>query len=395
MVRYRFSTMQTAFLASSDAAEIRAEYRRQAEKYGDSLRIQTGLRAVFPDLETTLLAACIEAFSLEDAAVRKCAFPAGNLCTREALEMASSARAAALHALLLPDHGTVVDIAAGIGGDALAIARHAEGLVCIEADPVHAHMLAHNLSQAGRRNALVLQGTAENWLPLLRHERLAAVFADPARRDGRKRHINPEDYRPSLLLFEGLPSILPILVKIAPGAEPPGDWDIATVAAGTQCPEQLLSRNCGLPSVCALDADGGESWVPRSMPSVQVHEPRYLIEPHAAIIRTGRVADYLREHRAEVIDAHIAYGWSEEPPLPSRWHQSFKLLRVEPFNRKGLRRLVAEMDLGPSTEIKKRGFPETTDELRAQLKLRGTRQGVIIITRREQGHLMMIAERYA
>ena len=393
-MRYRFSTIQTAFLTSGDAAEIRAEYRRQAEKYGDSLRIQTGLRAVFPDLEATLLTACIEAFSLEDAAAQKCAFPAKNLCTREALEMASSARVASLHASLLPDRGTVIDIAAGIGGDALAIARRVERLVCIEADPVHARMLAHNLAEAGQRNAIVLQGKAESWYPRLRRDRIAAVFADPERRDGRKRYVATEHYRPSLQWLNGLPASLPLLVKIAPGAAPPNQWHVATVAAGTQCPEQLLSRNCGLPPVCALDADGGQRWVPSTRPPVNVDEPRYLIEPHAAIIRTGRLADYLREQQAEPIDANIAYGWSEAPPPASRWHQSFRLLRVEPFNRKGLRRLIVEMDLGPSTEIKKRGFPDTTDELRAQLKLRGTKQGVIIITRRGQGHLMMIAERF-
>jgi len=126
---------------------------------------------------------------------------------------------------------------------------------------------------------------------------------------------------------------------------------------------------------------------------VHAGEPRFLIEPHAAIIRTGRVADYLRAHGAEPLDPHIAYGWSSSPPPASVWHRGFRLLRVETFNRKRLRRIAAELDFGPATEIKKRGFPETPEQIRGKLRLRGGRSGVIFITRRGEGHLMMFAER--
>ncbi|MDT8324566.1 MAG: hypothetical protein RRA94_10660, partial [Bacteroidota bacterium] len=351
------------------------------------------LRSVFPDLAPELVAACMEAFSLEDAASEKCAFPAGNLCTREALEMASGAVAAALHASLLPSRGVLCDIAAGVGGDALALARRAEGLLCIEADAVHARMLAHNLAQAGRRNALVLRGSAERWLPLLQTGRLAGVFADPARRRDGRRHVGTQEYRPSLEILAQLPATLPVLVKIAPGADPPPGWSVATVAVGGQCLEQLLSRGCDLPPVAALRAEDGARWIPVSRPAVRVDRPRFLIEAHAAIIRTGHVAEYFREHGAEAIDPHIAYGWSGSQPDSSDWHSSFRLLRVEAFNRKRLRRIAAELDFGPETEIKKRGFPDTPEQIRAQIRLRGKRNGVIFLTRRGERHLMLFAER--
>jgi hypothetical protein len=394
-MRYRFSKAHAAFLLSGRTSEIRAEYRRQAEKYGDSLRIQTGLRAVFPDLAADLIAACMEAFALEEHAAAKCGFPPGNLATREAVEMASGTAAATLHASLLPDRGVLCDVAAGVGGDALALARHAEGIVCIESDPVHARMLAHNLSLASRRNALVLRGSAEYWLPLLKTRRLAGVFADPARRSDKRRHVATGDYRPSLEILDALPTTMPVLVKIAPGADPPPGWNVATVAVGTGCPEQLLSRGCGLPAVAALRAEDGARWIPAPHAPLRIDHPRFLIEPHAAIIRTGHVADYLREHGAEPLDPHIAYGWSATAPPSSPWHRGFRLLRVEPFNRKGLRRISAELDFGPGTEIKKRGFPDTPEQIRAALRLRGKRQGVIIITRRGDGHLMLFAERLA
>ena len=392
-MRFRFTTEQTAFLTSGRAADIRAEYRRQAEKYADSLRIQTRLRSLFPDLAPALLAACIEAFSLEDAAVEKCVFPAGNLVTRTALEMASSAPVAALHASLFENPSQLLDIAAGVGGDAIALSARAGQLTCIEADPAHARMLAFNLGKARRRNSIVLRGTAERWLPLLRLHALTGVFADPMRRDDTQRHTDTDAYRPSLRIFDDLPSSLPVVVKISPAAEAPAGWNVATVASGASCPEQLLSRNIDLPDRCAVDAGSGERWIPSSHAPVSVRDPRYLIEPHAAIIRTGRVADYLREQGAEPIDTQIAYGWSEvEPPL-SPWHRSFRLLRVAGYNRKQLKRIAVELDFGPSTEIKKRGFPDTPEQIRASLRLRGARRGVILLTRKDDGHLMLFAER--
>ncbi|MCB2203907.1 hypothetical protein KQI65_04105 [bacterium] len=355
--------------------------------------MQTRLRAVFADLDTSLLAACMEAFALEAAAIEKCGFASGCLVTREGLEMASSAATARLHASLLPSQGVLLDIASGIGSDALALTQRADGLLCIEADEAHVRLLRHNLSVSGCRNALALQGLAEHWLPHLRTEKISGVFADPARRDTGRRFRDIEEYQPSLDLFDALPSATPVVVKIAPGADAPPGWQVATVATGSACPEQLLTRNCGLPSRCALHADNGERWIPGDAPSRNIGDPTFLIEPHAAIIRTGSVAHYLREQRAEALDPQIAYGWSEERPLPSIWHRSFHLLRVEAFNRKRLRRIATELDFGPTTEIKKRGFPETPEQLRRQLSLRGSRNGVIIVTRRGDEHLMMFAER--
>jgi hypothetical protein len=335
----------------------------------------------------------MEQFRLQDRGSTTCALSPNALFTADALEMASSAETARLHAALLPPDGILLDIAAGIGADAVRLAERADGVICIEADPVHARMLRHNLDTARQRNALVLQGRAEHWLPLLRLDRIRGVFADPARREGTRRITDIEDMHPPLALLDRLPPSLPVLVKIAPGVPPPPNWGIATVAAGRECREQLLHRNCDLPSVSALHADHDMRWHPQPTAPVRITHPRYLIEPHAAIIRTGHVADYLLEQHATVIDPHIAYGWSERQPSVSPWHQAFRLIRVEGFNRKRLRRIAAELDFSPATEIKKRGFPDTPEDIRRQLKLRGSRAGVIVFTRQGEGHLMIFAER--
>ncbi|MBE0643684.1 MAG: RsmD family RNA methyltransferase [Bacteroidetes bacterium] len=346
----------------------------------------------------------MEQFSLQHRGNVKCALPPDSLYTGPALEMASSAATARLHASLLatalpPEGGRILEIAAGIGADSILLTRVADALVCIEADPLHARMLRHNLDAAQARNAMVLRGSAETLLQSLKLHCFDAVFADPARREapgrGRtRRSVEIENYSPPFSFFQSLPLSLPILIKIAPAAEVPGGWGVATVAADGECKEQLLHRGMALPPLCAIDADSGERWTPgESREAIVVRNPAWLIEPHAAIIRTGAVAQYCREHHCEPIDPMIAYGWSESEPQVSPWHRRFRILRVEKYHRKNLQRGVDEFGFGARTEIKKRGFPETPDEVRKKLRFRGERKGLIFLTRQGDGHLMIFAER--
>lgn len=399
-MHFHFTRDHFEFFSSGRASEIRAEYRKQTEKYADSLRIQTALRARWPDLPPALLAACMAQFALQERGAEKCGLPDTALYTGPALEMASSRAVARLHAdLLAPvlrraNGGRLLEIAAGIGADSVALAGAARSLIAIEADPLHALLLGHNLRAAGKRNALVLRGEAAPLLSSLRIERIDAVFADPARRAGTRRNIGIEDYSPPFSFFSSLPAALPMLIKIAPAAEPPADWSVAAVAAGGECKERLLHRRLDLPLRCALDADSGARWLPGdTVAPIAVADPAWLIEPHAAIIRTGAVAQYCREQGCEPLDPNIAYAWSGREPPALHWHQRFRILRVENYNRKGLQRIVDELRFGPSTEIKKRGFPDPPDEVRKRLRLNGARSGVIILTRRANGHVMIFAER--
>ncbi|MBR9976327.1 MAG: hypothetical protein KFF77_12145, partial [Bacteroidetes bacterium] len=151
----------------------------------------------------------------------------------------------------------------------------------------------------------------------------------------------------------------------------------------------------GVPAAGVPAAGVPAAGVPAAgVPAAGVPEGSWLIEPHAAIIRSGALAQYCREQGCEPIDPRIAYAWSAVMPPENPWHRRFRLLRVEPYQRKALQRIAAELGFGPSTEIKKRGFPDTPEDVRARLKLTGTRRGVIFLTRRGEGeHLMLFGER--
>jgi len=387
----RYTLEDIAFLTSAMYARFRDEYLVQTEKYSDPLRIQTHLRAAFPELLPSRIAVAMEQLELHSRGMEKCAFPHDSLYSRQGLEMASSLLTARVHAKLLPSGGRLMDCCAGIGSDAVRLAEAAE-TVCIEADEVTARICRHNLLQCNS-HAMLLRGKLEHWLPLLKLSAFDAVYADPSRRDTIRRYISAEDYSPPLSLFAALHD-LPLLIKIAPAAKiDDRQWGRAWVAAGRECKEQLLHRGLDLAALCVIHAESGTYWIPGTCEARRVSDPNWLIEPHPAVVCSGMTASYLREHGAEAIDPMIAYGLADERPVNAPLHQNFRLLRIEAFNRKRLRRSVLELDFGPGTEIKKRGFPETPEQVRRQLHFRGERNGVILLTRKGDGHVMIFAER--
>ncbi len=389
---FRFTLEHLQFFMSEELSLVNEEFRGQTEKYGDSLRIQTALRKRFPELPPSLLHAAIELFELRSLAVAKCGLPPACLCTRDTLEMASSLPVARLHADLLPSVGRILDCCSGIGSDALRFAEKNE-VLCIEVDPMIARMCRNNLHLADADGA-VFVGRAETWLPGFRDSRIAAVFADPARRSASLRFVEAEQGSPPLSFFLIASAGLPLLVKVAPAAAVDArTWGRIFVASGRECKEQLAHRGLDLPALCVIHAGSGTRWTPALSELPVVNNPAWLIEPHNAVVLSGAVAEYMHEYGAVPIDPQIAYGLAEEKPPTSPLHQTFRILRFESFNRKRLRAAVKELNFGPGTEIKKRGFPQTPEQLRAELPLTGTHDGVILIARRGDGHAMVFAER--
>jgi hypothetical protein len=389
---FTFTREHLHFFESGLFASVEEFLQRQTERYVEPLRLQTMLRKRFPLLSPGMAAAAVALSALRNKAVEKCGLPANCFCTQEGYEMASSRALAELHAALLPGGGRIIDCCAGIGSDAVRFAANGE-VIAIEADAVTAAMCRHNLRSAGA-DAAVIRSRVELCLPSLRMDDSTAIFADPARRsDGRRTH-DAASSSPPLSFFHDIAAEVPMLVKIAPAARvEDASWGRIWAASGRECKEQLVHRGLDLPARCVIDAESGLRWTPVPCDAPDVREAAWLIEPHSAVILSGAVSAYFHEHGARAIDAHIAYGLAEALPPPSPLHQRFRVLRMEAFHRKRLRQAVRDFAFGPGVEIKKRGFPQTPDELRAELPLDGDTDGVILIARRGQGHVMIFAER--
>ena len=151
------------------------------------------------------------------------------LFTRESLEQASDPAVAAHRARSLLSRaagegsrwqGTVLDLGAGVGGDAIALARaaspHGGEVVAIDTDAARLRLLAHNAEVAGvtvtTRCADVLE---------VRSGPGVVGHADPGRRAGDRRIRRLSEHLPSVpALLAAHADALHLAVALSPGVEP-------------------------------------------------------------------------------------------------------------------------------------------------------------------------------
>ncbi len=391
-----FTDAQLHFLLSDRFEAVHAAYSQFHEKYRDSLRIQTHLRAAFPDLPPALFAAAAEQWDLRRRTAGKTALGPRALYTRTGAEQASSAAAASFHASLFAGREMLREWCAGVGSDTHAFAQVCGAVHAVEADAITAALLEHNMHTLGCTRVSINRARAEDDLatrPFAPHE---ALFADPSRRSDGTRLIDPERMSPPLSFCRAAATKIPAVIKIAPAAEIHDTfWKKCLLAVGDECKEQLLLRGFDIPDVSAADAVTGERWSPSheaaSVPGPT--RPKYLIEPHAAVIRTGAVAEYFREYESVPVDPRIAYGISATLPRASRWHAAFEVLEVVPYQRRRVQEAIDAHDFGPHTEIKKRSFRLLPEQIRASFRFRGHSAGVLICTRIGDTHVVYLCSR--
>mgnify|MGYP001809880901 CR=1 FL=1 len=169
--------------------------------------------------------------------------------TRAGLEMATHEALAGFHASLVPPGLPAVDLTAGIGADAIALGNRGPVLAW-EREPETARYLAHNLEVAGVR-ADVRTGDSVAWLANPDRPDDLVLFADPARREGVRRTLNPDDFQPDpRVLAAAMRRAAGGLMKLSPML---ADEYLANLGGRVvwishrgQCPEALVAFGvCG------------------------------------------------------------------------------------------------------------------------------------------------------
>lgn len=317
--------------------------------------------------------------------------------TREALEQASAAGAAAYHAERFVRSGlkSVADLCGGVGGDALAFARRGLRVTLYELDPTRARFARENARVQGLEAQITV---IEGDVTATAIDAKGAWF-DPARRVDRRRVVGPEEYAPPLSWLRVLEAqnITSVGVKVSPAL----DHSVAAeygaelefLSDGGECKEALLWRGAlrlGSPGVRAtrlgLDAtmtltgtpDEAETGMAAAAPGA------YLYEPDPAVIRAHLVQTLARQIGAAPIHPQIAYLVGEaltETP----WAAAYEILERFPWSRRRLQAALTARGVG-RVVIKKRGFPQEPDEVRKGLKLAGPHEMTVVLTRGDDGH---------
>ncbi len=356
-----------------------------------------------------------EVLELRPRAVAKFARADEVLLVRRPLEQATAlgvarARAARIVARLGPGAG-VLDATAGLGADACALAAAELAVVAGELDPELIPLLRHNLGLVDAAARVVRADAAR---PAVR----ADVFlADPDRRDGAgRRQGHPESWSPPLSVLLGAAGrFRAACLELAAGTKPAFDLELpaAHSLSWTSLAGELkeLTLWCGelageeRREARVLAPDGSEAClegradrpVPRAAPvdPAAGSAPWWIGELDPAVLQSGLAGALLGTPPLAGAglgflgeDAGYIAG-AELPPSP--FYRRFRVLGSAPLDRKRVRRLLAEHDVGPLT-VKKRALSEGSRELERRLRGTGRHPGLIVATALPEGRRAFLVE---
>ena len=330
----------------------------------------------------------------------------GMLFTADGLEQATRLEIAARHAGRLRAAGIseVFDLGCGIGADAMAIAGVDLKVIAVDADEVTATVAGVNLRHWPAASAFI--GTVEGTqLPAGDGARHTAAWLDPARRtpgvtdaNGRTRRVfNLDSISPSWSTVQSIARALPATgAKMSPsfphGAIPAGAEAQWTSLAGEvlECAiwwGPLVSR-VGRSAVVigsqgrswtVREADAGTAGGAAPVAASLAQVGAWLYEPDRAVIRAGLTGALTSVVDGFELDSGVGYVTSNRC-VDVGYARRFAVTESMPLNVKALRAWLRDRDVGRVT-IKKRGVALDADALRRALRLSGSVEMTLVLTR--------------
>ena len=356
-----------------------------ADAEGDPMRAADAVRRSEPDPDRA--AAALTQIELRVRAVAKFGDEALRMYfTPDALEQATRPRVAAHRAarLAAAQPESVIDLGCGIGSDLVALARAGLTTVGVDLDPVRVAIAEANLAALGLQGAV---GVAD--ATTVDVSGFGAAFADPARRSGRGRTFDVDDWTPPwsfvLRLLEGR-----AVVKVAPGVPheliPDGveaEWvserhEVKEAALWSPYLATCRRRATVLePTGLATLTEEDDPYDGQPRPVRELGA--YLYEPDGAVIRAGLVTAVAAGVTGGLLDEHIAYVTSDES-FRTPFARGYRVIETLPFREKQLRLALKHRGIGRLT-IKKRGVDVSPDALRKRLSLSGEDEATLVLTR--------------
>jgi THUMP domain-like/RNA cap guanine-N2 methyltransferase len=279
----------------------------------------------------------------------------------------------------------VVDLCAGIGGDALALAARSS-VIAVDLDQDMCRRLRYNASVYHldgrilpvRARAEVFAIPAGAWLHL-----------DPDRRaTGQERARSLDDYAPGRdFWMSAMAQSAAGAIKLGPASDfakyfSGPEFEVELVSLRGECKEatvwfgELVScrrRATRLPeNVSWTDRDGPSGrWAPLARLGT------LIFDPDPSLLRTGLLDGFALEHGVGRVANGVDYLTGERS-ISTPFLTAFRVLDVMPLDLKRLRRLIARNEVG-TLEIKVRGVDVSPETLRRQLDLRGQRTASLLV----------------
>jgi SAM-dependent methyltransferase len=385
---------QAAPLTPEQVRRLLSPAGRDAVAHAASLDLSAAGRLRTAEAMRAAVGSELGPLALEQAVLKQRArskHPAGDRLwwTADALEQASSYDVATHRALRFAGAARVLDLGCSVGGDLLALAAVAP-TIGVDLDEARLLLARENLRELGLSAPLVRADITQL-------EPIGTVFADPARRSSGRRVFDPRAYTPRLDRVLGwLPKLDALGVKVAPGIDYdllPDGIEIELVSLRGDVKEAVLwagsARRGARRSATLLP--GGDVLTDEPAATTEVRPPgRFLMEPDGAVVRAHLVAQVAQRVGGWLLDATIAYV-TADVVVPTPFGRWYEVLEVMPFGLKALRERLRAYDAGPLV-VKKRGTAVEPEELRRRLKLTGSREVTIVLTRAAGRQIAMVVE---
>lgn len=231
------------------------------------------------------------------------------------------------------------------------------------------------------------------------------VLLDPDRRPGGTRTLDPQAWSPSLSkTLEVLDRHLGGVAKLPPGMDIPDDWDRLHAVQWMSLAGQLLE--CTLwtgewapepgRTAVLLDKQGTAHEYAGQPSETAAHGPeeakqvRFLADPDPSIVRAGLLGRLAQEQGLKPLAPMLGYLGGETAP-GSSFLTGFRVLASSPLDRKRIRRMLGEHDIGP-VQVRQRGHDEPSDSLERKLRGPGERRGILAVARLDRGRWVYLLE---
>lgn len=299
----------------------------------------------------------------------------------------------------MPDR--LVDLTAGVGGDALFLGEHDAPLTCVEIDPARAVFLRHNLDVRGIAATIVV-GDALTF-PTRPND---AVFSDPARRVDGRRVKALAAYRPPVpLLVKRHSGARICAVAIAPGIDasdpalPPNNA-VSYIDVAGQLTEAVLWVGQSQASTSAtreavLLPENVTRVCSDTAPDCAVDKQigGWLITMRPAAIRARVHDDIARTINARRVAHHRALFHTPTKPDDSPWYDARPIMSVGSAAPKQLRAMLRELPAKP-IELVLHGLQADVTRLWQQLGApeRGPQGWRVELVRRDSDTVAVITD---
>lgn len=283
----------------------------------------------------------------------------------------------------------VIDLCCGIGGDAMNLARISQ-VTAFDRDPLKAWMTEQN----ARCETRIVDVTTIDC-------RRAVAHCDPSRRSARgRRHWRYEDYEPGPAFIEKL--VLQsgaAAIKLGPGVDFDGlpnatEPEIELISEHGSLVQAVLwsgrlAIHHGQRTATMLPNEATLTGVPAPPPIGEMKAILLTVDP--SVERAGLLNVLCDQLHVELI--HPAAGLAtSDKPISSPWVTSFELLAFMPWRPRRVQQWLREHRAGV-VDVKTRGRVVDPDIVQRQLRGKGDEPFVVIILRLDRRVYALIARR--